>query len=58
MFSLLLLRKSSQVGARTFDELYFKRVVPLSQVVWVDSSEATELMSRLIAIVRVEVESH
>lgn len=52
------LGKSSQVGTRTFDELYFKRQVQLRQVVWVHLSEASPLMTESVARVRAEVDTY
>lgn len=52
------LGESSQVGTRTFDELYFKRKIPISQVVWVHLGAAGPLLNQSIRRVRAEVESH
>ncbi len=52
------LGESSQVGTRTFDELYFKRNISISQVVWVHLGAAGPLLNQSIGRVRAEVESH
>lgn len=49
---------SPQVGTRTFDELLFKRQVPLSHVVWIHARDDTPLMQKPVARVRREVETY
>ena len=52
------LGRSSQVGTRTFDELFFNRQIPLSEVVWIHSREGTPDMQRAIGRVRHEVDNY
>lgn len=52
------LGRSPQVGTRTFDELYFKRKIPLTQVVWIHSREDAPVMKESIGRVRHEVEHY